>query len=200
MHSTKQQTVIEVLLFTALVALGAATRISLEHLPNFAPVAGLALFAGYFFRSRLVALAVPVGIMLISDAFIGRYAWWQMSIVYGMLALPVAMRGVLRKHFDFSNMSIGGFARSLSGLLGCSLAASLLFFVVTNALCLGWYEPTWAGVATCYLRGLEFFRYTLAGDMVFAFVTFGGYAMAMGLVNALRRDAPEIAVPSPAAN
>ena len=196
----KRQSIIEVVLFCVLVALGASTRISLEHLPNFAPVAGLALFAGYFFRSRLVALALPVCIMLVSDAFIGHYAWWQMTIVYGMLAAPVAMRGVLRRHFDFSGATASGIVRSLGGLLGCSLAASVLFFIVTNAICLGWYEPTWVGVATCYLRGLEFFRYTLAGDMVFALVTFGGYATAMGVVEALQREPTKVAVPATAAN
>ena len=197
----KRQNIIEAILFLVLVALGAMTRIWLEHLPNFAPVAALALFAGYFFRSRAVAVAVPVCIMLISDAFIGRYAWWQMMIVYGMLTLPVAMRGVLRKYFNFAKATRREFARSLGGLLGCSIVASVLFFIVTNAICLGWYEPTWAGVATCYLRGLEFFKYTLAGDVAFALLTFGGYALAMGMAEALGRvsqrlDSPRLTTAS----
>lgn len=177
----KRQIAIEALLFIVLVALGATARISLEHLPNFAPVAGLALFAGYYFRSRMVAIALPVCTMVVSDAFIGHYAWWQMAVVYGMLTLPVAMRGVLRKHFSFSKGTAGEFARSFSGLLGCSIVASVLFFIATNAICLGWYEPTLAGVGRCYLQALPFFRFTLAGDMAFALLTFGSYATAMNL-------------------
>ena len=185
MPSLKRQSVIEFALFVVLVTLGVSLRISLEELPNFAPVAALALFAGYFFRSRLVAIALPISIMLISDAFIGRYAWWQMAIVYTMLALPVTLRGVLRRHFSLTRGTKKEFAQSLAGLLGCSLGASVLFFIVTNAICLGWYEPTLAGVVKCYAQALPFFRYTLAGDIAFALLTFGSYATVMSAVSAL---------------
>ena len=179
----KRQTILEIIVFTLLVAAGAQLRISLQYLPNFAPVAALALFAGYFFRSRAVAFAVPVSIMLISDSVIGGYAWWQMGIVYSMLALPVLMRGFLRRHLNFTGNGIRQAALSLTGLLGCSFASSVLFFLVTNAICLGWYEPTFAGVAKCYWQALPFFRYTLTGDMVFALATFGSYAVASCLLS-----------------
>lgn len=191
----KRQSIIEILLFALFIVIGAWVRVSPHFPPNFAPVAGLALFAGYFFRSRIVAIAVPICIMVISDAFIGTYAWWQMAIVYTMLALPVTMRGLLRKHFSFSGKAKGEFAKSLAGVLGCSVIASLLFFVVTNATCLGWYEPTFAGVVKCYMQALPFFTYTLAGDVTFAMLTFGSYAMAMGLGKNFNRRSSLIAAP-----
>ena len=191
----KRQTIIEIALFVLLVAVGAQLRVSLQHLPNFAPVAALALFAGYFFRSRLAAIAVPVSIMVISDWQIGSYAWWQMVIVYSMLALPVLLRGILRKHFDFSGRSWRGFGLSFCGVLLCSLLGSVPFFVVTNAACLGWYEPTLAGVTQCYVQALPFFRFTLYGDIAFALLTFGSYSCVMSLVRAY--SAGEENVPQP---
>lgn len=167
---------IDATIFVLLVVAGVQLRLALEHLPNFAPVAALALFAGYFFRSRLVALMLPLSIMVISDHFIGTYAWYQMVVVYSMLALPVLMRGVLWKHLSLTQTSWRKAVASLAGLLACSLVSSVLFFLATNAVCLGWYEPTLAGVAKCYWQALPFFRFTLAGDALFAVLTFGIYA------------------------
>jgi len=189
----KRQTTIEVALFLLLVSAGVTLRVALQEIPNFAPVAALALFSGYFFRSRVMAITVPVSIMAISDFLvIGGYAWWQMAIVYSMLALPVLMRGFLREHFQFASGRFAEVARSLCGLLGCSLLGSVLFFVVTNAMCLGWYEPTWAGVVRCYTQALPFFRFTLYGDAAFAVLTFGSYAAVMSCIAAMRskREAP----------
>lgn len=185
---------IDALVFVVLVTAGVQLRIALEYLPNFAPVAALALFAGYFFRSRIVGLAVPVSIMLISDyAFIGPYKGYQMVVVYTMLALPVLMRGFLRKHLSLEQSSWKKLAMSLAGLLACSIASSVLFFLATNAVCMKWYDPTLAGVAKCYWQALPFFRYTLTGDAVFALLTFGIYAVASQWA-ALPRTAKEVGV------
>ena len=56
----KRQTTIEIVTFVALVATCASLRVALRDVPNFAPVAAVALFAGYFFRSAVLALCVPL--------------------------------------------------------------------------------------------------------------------------------------------
>ena len=180
MESTqvKRQTLIEGLVFVVLVTLGAQLRIWLQDLPNFAPVAALALFSGYFFRSWILALAVPLGVMAVSDWTIGGYDWPMMALVYGMLAVPVAARGWLRRAATGER----GGVRSVATLIGCSLTASILFFVVTNFgvwLSYPTYPHTWAGLAECYAYAVPFFRYTVTGDLFFACVLFGGYAAAI---------------------
>lgn len=184
MESThvKRQTVIEGLVFVSLVILGALLRIRFQHVPNFAPVAALALFSGYFFRSWMVALAVPLSVMALSDWQLGGYDWRMMVLVYGMLAAPVAARSWLRRAASFQQGAWGGAVRSLTGLVGCSLAASILFFVVTNLGVWLWfptYAHSWTGLAECYLYAVPFFRFTVAGDLFFACVLFGGYAAAV---------------------
>jgi hypothetical protein len=177
----KRQTVIQAFVFILVVVVGAQLRVSLQSLPNFAPVAALALFAGYFFRSWILALCAPLSVMVISDLQIGGYDWRMMAVVYAMLALPVAMRGVLRRHMDVAPGKLASAAAPLAGLMTCSLSCSILFFVVTNFFCWRWfgmYEPSFAGLTQCYWLALPFFRYTLAGDALFALALFGSYALA----------------------
>lgn len=172
---------IEGLVFCSLIFAGIGARLLCRDLPNFAPVAALALFAGYFFASRILAIMVPVLVMLGSDWILGSYNPGLMLVVYGMLTLPVMLRGLLRRHLDFSPERPRAIACSSLGIIGCSLMASIAFFLVTNLAV--WYQASWytfdaAGLLQCYLQALPFFRYTLSGDLLFTVVLFGGYALA----------------------
>ena len=130
--------------FLLLVGCGVALRLAGHDLPNFAPVAAMALFAGYFFRSAWVAACVPLSVMAISDCFLGGYHWGVMVLVYGMLAFPVCLRGWLRKTFVLGRGRLSETLTPLAGLLSCGLMSSILFFVVTNF-------GVWCGVP--HLRG-----------------------------------------------
>ncbi|MEX0820113.1 MAG: DUF6580 family putative transport protein [Pirellulaceae bacterium] len=182
---------VELAVFCGLVSAGALARVLLSDLPNFAPVAAMALFAGYFFRSRAVALFVPLGVMGISDLFIGSYDWHMMAIVYGALMLPVFARGMLRRWFSLDDGATPW--RASAGLLASSLGASISFFAISNFgawFSYGTYEHTAAGFIHCYVQAIPFFRYTLAGDLLFAVMLFGGYALAMSIVTA-SKPAPQ---------
>jgi len=177
----KRQHLVEGLVFVMLVLAGALTRIWLQDVPNFAPVAGLALFAGYFFRSWLLALCLPLSVMALSDLSIGGYDWRMMAIVYGMLAVPVAFRSLVRRNLSLDQGGLKSAALGVTGLVGCSLGASVLFFLTTNFGSWLWfdlYEHSLAGLIQCYAMAIPFFRYTLCGDLFFAVVLFGGYAFA----------------------
>jgi hypothetical protein len=185
----------EAWVFVVLIAAGAGARLWLRDVPNFAPVAAIALFAGYYFRSAKWAVAVPLAIMLLSDAVIGGYQWSLMATVYAMLALPVAARGVMRKYFRLDDPSLVATGKGLAGLIGSSLAASVAFFLVTNLMCwrigLG-YSPDLAGLTHCYGQALPFFRNTLLGDLFFSVTLFGGYAWVAHVApHALPRPAVE---------
>lgn len=153
-------------LFLTLLALGVAGRL-LPHPPNLAPIAALALFGG-FALPRGQALALAGGALLISDAIIGFYAPVLMIFVYVGLLFPVVFGNWLRARL--SVLRIGAAA----------LAGSLFFFVASNLAVWafsGWYPPTLDGLAACFLAALPFFQYTLAGDLLWAGVLFGGYAL-----------------------
>jgi hypothetical protein len=159
-----------VLVFFALVALAAGSRFA-EIAPNFAAVGAAGLFAGFYFRSRVAAVGVPVVAMLVSDMFLGSYPWYQVIAVYGCLTLPVLLgRWMQRSH-------------SVARVVGSSLAMSVVFFVVTNfsVWLSGFYGYGLVNLAECYVAALPFFKYTLAGDLVYAGVIFGAYEAARAL-------------------
>ncbi|MFC1757702.1 DUF6580 family putative transport protein [Planctomycetota bacterium] len=162
--------------FVLLVFAAVAARLWFRDIPNFAPVAAVALFAGYAFRSTAWAIAVPLAVMMISDQIIGGYETTVMVAVYASLIAPVFFRGVLRRNVQLDGSR--SVVAEMIGLVSCALAASVLFFVATNfAVWATWYKADPRMLVPCYVQAIPFFRYTLLGDLSFATALFGGYAM-----------------------
>ncbi len=140
-----------------------------EHAPNFTPLAATAIFAGFFFRSRMLALTVPIAALAISDLLgAGFYDARIMIAVYACIAVPALVGRFVRGRW----MPVR--------VLGASLAASVLFFAVTNFahfLFTPMYEKSLAGLLECYTLALPFFRNTLLGDLSWSFLFFGAYAV-----------------------
>lgn len=139
-----------------------------EYRPaNLAPIGAMALFGGAALGDRRLAFLFPLVAMLISDLFIefdGSRLW-----VYGAIALITAIGRALRIH-----------RRQPAYIIGGSLAASLLFFIVTNFgvwLMSGWYSHTGSELLRCYVMAIPFFGNTVIGDLVFSGVLFGGLAL-----------------------
>ncbi len=157
---TKKETMIAILI---LLLVGVTYRF-FPHPPNFAPVAAIALFSGFFFRRYFIA--IPLIIMLISDIFIGFYDWKLMAVVYASFALIGLLGIFLRKN------------KSILFIVGCSLAGSFLFFILTNFavwLFASWYTHDLKGLLSCYEMAIPFFKNTLAGDLFYTSVIFGCY-------------------------
>ena len=148
-----------------LLVLGLACRL-LPHVPNFTPVAAIALFSGFFFRRRLVAAAIPLVIMFVSDAFLGATPLVVKITIYGALLFPLVFAPFLRKRL--SPVRIGGSA----------LIAALFFYVVTTfAVWLAFYPQTLGGFLECYGLGLPFLAKKLIGDLLWSGAIFGSYAV-----------------------
>lgn len=151
-----------------MVAICVAGRL-MPHLPNCTPLAAVALFSGFVFRDRRVALAVPLAAMVISDGVIGTYDWRIMIVVYVGLSLPVFLSRCLKgKWFGVR-------------LAGCALLSSVLFFLTSNLAVWGFsgfYSLDLAGLTQCFLAASAFFKYTLLGDAVWTSVFFGAYAVS----------------------
>ena len=159
-------------LMTALV-LGAAAMRLVPHIPNFTPVAALALFGGARFEKKFWAFALPLTAMLLSDAllelFTGRGFHSGMPVVYASFAAIVGIGLWLHHHRGVVNTG------------SAALAASLLFFITTNFstwLTDGMYPRTAAGLLACYVAAIPFFGNALAGDLFYVTVMFGAFAFA----------------------
>src|SRR5262249_12057009 len=62
-----------------------------------------------------------------------------------------------------------------------AFAAALIFYVTTNFApwaSSGIYPKTFAGLVACYVAAIPFFCPTLAGDLLYSALLFGGFAWA----------------------
>lgn len=165
----------------ALIVLGRA----LPHVPNFAPVAASALLAGYLFRSRLVAIAVPMLGMLISDALIGMYDWRVMAFVYAGLAIPALLGRLLRSETPAFKATWMRPLVRVGKLAGAATGSALVFFLVSNFgvwAAEGMYAHTAQGLAICYTVAIPFLKSSLSADLLFSGMLFGAYQAANYLV------------------
>jgi hypothetical protein len=154
-------------LCAALILLCCVARLA-PHLPNFTPVAAVALFAATRFRSRLAAALVPFCGMALSDLVIGGYQWKVMMVVYAALLFPVLLRPLL-----------DGSRKPARVLLASSISTLVFFFTTNFAVWFfgGWYSSGLSGLSTCYVAALPFLRYNLLGDLFWSVTLFGGYEL-----------------------
>lgn len=172
--------------FLLLVLIGAGSRL-LGLPPNFAAVGAVALFAGWFFRNRLLAAAAPISAMVLSDLVIGAYDWRLMLAVYATLTLPVALGRLLSR--------IAPDRAPAFPVLATAAIGSLLFFTLSNFAVWAFsadaaYPKTGAGLAACFANALPFLRYTLAGDLLFSSALFAAHAALMRPVLVPRLSVP----------
>jgi hypothetical protein len=164
-------------LFSAIVA-AAALRL-VPHPPNFSPIDAMALFSGAYLGRRWVAFAAPLSALLLSDLVIGFYH--GMATVYATVALVVAIGWSLSSR------------RSPLRIAGAAVAGSVTFFLITNFgmwLFSGFYPLTSAGLAACYVAAIPFFQNTVAGDLFYGALLFGGFALAERMLPRLRAGEP----------
>jgi hypothetical protein len=163
-----------ILVLISAIVTAAALRL-VPHPPNFSPIDAMALFSGAYLGRRAVAFVAPLAALLLSDAILGFYH--GMAFVYGTVALVVVIGWWLSS------------CRTPLRIGAAALVSSVLFFVLTNFgmwLFSGFYPLTAAGFAACYVAAIPFFQNTLAGDLFYTALLFGGFALLERSVPALR--------------
>jgi len=149
-----------------LVALAAALRV-LAHPWNFTPIGAMALFSGAMFRQRWVKFLFPLVALFAGDLFVGFHK--LMFVVYLSFVISVAI-----------GIWIGE-ERKLVRIASGTFLGALQFFLVTNFAIwatLTTYPKSAAGLLSCYAAGVPFFWNTLAGDVLYTALLFGGYTLA----------------------
>jgi len=159
-----------ILALLSAILLAAALRL-VPHPPNFTPIGAMALFSGAYLGRRALAFVAPLGAMLLSDALLGFYSgFWITYLAIGLVVL-IGWLALSR----VSPLRVGAAA----------IASSITFFLVSNfgtwALS-GMYPHSGAGLAACYIAAIPFFQNTLAGDLFYATLLFGGFRIAELLV------------------
>ena len=160
----------------------AATLRLVPHPPNFTPVGAIALFAGAYLGRQGLAFAAPLAALLLSDLVLGFYP--ELAFVYLSTAATVVIGWAVARRKTIVAVGVA------------ALASALLFFAVTNFgvwLVMDYYPKTLAGLAACYVAAVPFFQNSLAGDLFFSALLFGGLALAEQRLPILREPEPQAA-------
>ncbi|MBI3502456.1 MAG: hypothetical protein HY063_11755 [Bacteroidetes bacterium] len=163
-------------LFISIAILAAALFRLLPHPFNFTPVGAMALFGGAYFTNRILAFVVVTASLYLSDLVLNIHYFGKFIFLYD---------GFYWTYAGFFLIIFIGFWLSsrikLQNILGASLIASIIFFLVTNFGC--WpgstiYPQTFGGLLACYAAGIPFFSNTIAGDLFYTAVLFGSFELA----------------------
>lgn len=168
-----------------MILLAAIIRI-LPHPHNVTPIGGMALFGAAYFGRKYMALLVPFLALWLSNLFLDNviysayyegFVWFSQPAVFISFLLIVGLGWLTLKKV------------SPLRLLGASLGASVLFFLVSNFgvwLGGGMYPQSFSGLMMCYAAGLPFFRNTMLGDLLFVSMLFGAFEWLQYRFPALR--------------
>jgi hypothetical protein len=151
-------------LLVSMIVAAAATRL-MPHPPNLTSISAVALFGGAYFSDKRLAFLVPLAALLASDLVLGLYR--GMEFQYASFALIVCLGLWLQSR------------RRILPVAGAAVASSALFFAITNFgtwATSSLYPHTVAGLALCYTAAIPFFWNTLAGDLFYTAILFGGFA------------------------
>ena len=162
----------------AVIGIAVVTRL-IPHYPNFTAIGAVALFGGACF-SRRTAILIPVIALFVSDLFLN-------NLIYASV-MPGGYDGfILLK--PGSLWSYGAFiiiallasrlikSSRVLPIIGTSILGSSVFFLISNFAV--WmtsvvYPKTVAGLLAAFGAGIPFFGNTVAGDLFFVGVLFGG--------------------------
>ena len=161
------------------IAVAALLRL-VPHPPNFSPIDAMALFSGAYVGRRALAFVAPLAALLLSDLVLGFYH--GIATVYATVALIVVIGWWVSSRRTPLRIGAG------------ALAGTVAFFVITNFgmwLFSGFYPVTYAGLIACYTAAVPFFQNTVAGDLFYAVLLFGGFALAERILPRLRAGEPQ---------
>jgi hypothetical protein len=162
MQSNRERNLQDLLVFFLLVAIGVAGRWA-EPTWCFTPTAAASLFAGLYFSRVGIAVLVPISILAISDTLLPAHDNLPVMIAtYGIMVVPVWLGRLQR----------GEKSRSAAAAkwLVFGIAPAVLFYIVTNFAVWAFqsdYTKDLAGLRNCYVAAVPFFRWMLAGDMIY---------------------------------
>ncbi len=173
-----KQSNINIIIAVFLVLAAATARVvnASLHLPNFVPIAAISLFSGAIMKDkRALAFLIPMLGQFAADLYFQLFTYvpgfyWAVDMLFNYAAIAGATAlGLGLKEFKPLNV------------LGFTLGASLIFFVVSN---FGYYAHGWngyglSGFVKTYIDAIPFYKNSFAADMLGGVLLFGGYAYTM---------------------
>lgn len=151
---------------------------------NFTPVGAIALFAGTYFTDKVKAFAVPLLILLLSDALLmhkytGSFNPYYSGIVFIYLSFAVMVYiGTLINKVNVLNVVFG----SVAGVLVHWLLTDIEPWL-TNPI----YNKDITGYYQSLVAAIPFEKNLLVGNLIFGAVLYGGFELAKSKFAVLKR-------------
>ena len=158
----------------------------MPHIPNFTPVAAMALFGGAFMANKKSAYLLTFAALLLSDILVNTLLYNDYNFtnylaqlfvwaVYFSFGLTVFMGTTIQNNISVKNV------------LGFSISSSFLFWLLTNFAC--WpnnplYSQDFSGLINCYVAAIPFLGNVL-GDLFYNTLLFGSMFLAAKRIPAL---------------
>ena len=178
-------------ILTSMIAAVAMMRLISLPIPNFAPIAAMALFGGAYFKDKGFAFLVPLAALFVTDVMLevaglnGLYG--GMAYTYLAFFLVGCIGLLLRNNITAGKIAMG------------AVGGSVLFFLITNfAAWLGnpFYPQNFIGLMESYTLGLAFYKNeffgnlflnTIMGDIFYSALLFGSFEFIKSRVPSLAR-------------
>jgi hypothetical protein len=177
--SVKPLYVICAILFVALSRL-------LPHIPNFTPIAAMALFGGAVISNKKSAYLFTFAALLLSDILVNTLLYNDYNFanylkepfvwaIYFSFALTVFMGTTIKNNISIKNIAL------------FSVSSSMLFWMLTNFAC--WpnnplYTQDFSGLVNCYIAAIPFLG-NVVGDLFYNTLLFGSLFLSAKRIPAL---------------
>jgi hypothetical protein len=169
------------LLTALIVVLFAAVRVLFPNIEKgtggFTFLGAIAVFGGAMFRNKLVAFALPVAIIFLSDLLINRFGYqsdffykgWQ-YVYIAFLLMAVASSFIVRK-VTFANIVISSIVTTAIHFVFTSVAYALGggLNITTNTVMTG----TWNDIVTAHVQAIPFEKPLLYSTLLYSAAMFG---------------------------
>lgn len=176
--------------FGALIALIIVVALArlIPNMPNFSPMAAIALFCAAHFDKLWKAILVTLLATFVSDVILNNTIYSSMNNGFTFF-----YDGFMWQYIAYAVIALMGSTVFTSinktKVIGGSLATTLVFFIISNFgawISLPFYSKDIAGLMSSYAAGLPFLKNTLLSDLFYTSLLFGAYYLLQNRFAALR--------------
>ncbi len=170
-----------------LIVIVALARL-IPNMPNFSPMAAIALFCAAHFDKLWKALLVTLLATFVSDILLNNTIYASMNNGFTVFYDGFLWQYLAYAVIAFLGSKIFTSINKTKVIVG-SLATTLVFFIISNFgawISLPFYSKDIAGLMSSYAAGIPFIKNTLLSDMFYSCLLFGGYYVLQNRFVSLR--------------
>ena len=164
-------------LIIGIILIAAFSRL-IPHPPNFSPFIALGVFGGAHFSKKIHALIIPIFAIWLSDLFINNYIYNDIFNEFTFFYKGFAFQYIPFLLIPLFSIFVFKNGISLKNTIFSSFSSTLIFFFLSNFgvwISGTMYSKTISGLISCYSAAIPFLQNSIAGNVFYTSILFGGY-------------------------